>query len=329
MSMRVRWREFELPNRVECDAETKHSGYGNFVIEPFERGYGHTIGNSLRRVLLSSIEGAALVQVQIEGVDHEYSTKEGVLEDIAHVVLNFKQVLVELRGVHEAEMTIRKSGKGTITAGDIEHGDDVVIHNPDQVIATLTSDVEFRAVMKARIGRGYVTAAENSEGKSEIGHIWLDSTFSPVTRVRYHVEATRVGQLTNYDKLILEVWTNGTIDPESALVEAGKILRKHLTPVVKYFELGSEVLQPRLPEITLPDAEDEELRAMLDMPISQLELSVRASNCLESMNISTLRELLRMREDDLLRIRNFGQTSLDELKAKLVDMNLELGQVNG
>ncbi|HCW45166.1 MAG: DNA-directed RNA polymerase subunit alpha [Planctomycetota bacterium] len=329
MSMRVRWREFELPNRVECDLDTKNSQYGNFVIEPFEKGYGHTIGNSLRRVLLSSIEGAALVEARIDGVDHEFSTKEGVLEDIAHVILNLKQVLVELRGVQEAEMTIRKSGKGPITAGDIEHGDDVVIHNPDLVIATLTADVDFQAVLKARIGRGYVTATENAEGHSEIGHIWLDSTFSPVTRVRYHVEATRVGQLTNYDKLILEVWTNGTIDPESVLVEAGKILRKHLTPVVKYFELGSEVLQPRLPEISLPDDEDEEMRAILDMPISQLELSVRASNCLESMSISTLRELLRMREDDLLRIRNFGQTSLDELKLKLVDMNLELGQVHG
>lgn len=329
MSMRVRWREFELPNRVECDKETSTGNYGQFVIEPFERGFGHTVGNSLRRVLLSSIEGSALVEARIDGVDHEFATKAGVLEDISHVVLNLKQVLVELRGVDEAELTIRKSGAGPITAGDIEHGEEVVVHNRSQLIATLTQDVEFSAVLIARVGRGYVTANENAEDRKEIGRIWLDSTFSPVTRVRYRVESTRVGQLTNYDKLLLEIWTNGTIEPDSVLVEAGKILRKHLTPVVKYFELGSEVLQPRIPEISLPDDEDEELRMILDMPISQLELSVRASNCLESMNISSLRELIRLREDDLLRIRNFGQTSLEELKAKLVVLNLELGQVHG
>jgi DNA-directed RNA polymerase subunit alpha len=329
MSMRVRWREFELPNRVECEQESSSSNYGKFIIEPFERGFGHTVGNSLRRVLLSSIEGAALVQARIEGVDHEFATKEGVLEDISHVVLNLKQVLVELREVEEAEMTIRKSGAGAITAGDIEHGEGVVIHNPDQIIATLTQDVEFSAVLKARIGRGYTTASENSGDQKDIGLIWLDSTFSPVHRVRYRVEATRVGQLTNYDKLLLEIWTNGTVDPDSVLVESGKILRKHLTPVVKYFELGSEVLQPRIPDIELPQTEDDETRQLLDMPLSQLELSVRASNCLESMNISTLRELIRLREDDLLRIRNFGQTSLEELKVKLVDLNLELGQIPG
>jgi len=335
MSMRVRWREFELPNRVECEPESNTKNYGKFIIEPFERGFGHTVGNSLRRVLLSSIEGSALVEVRIDGVDHEFDSKSGVLEDISHVVLNLKQVLVELRGVDEAELTIKKSGVGPITAADIEHGDEVVIHGPNGAppenhpIATLTQNVEFSANLVARIGRGYVTANENSQDQKDIGRIWLDSTFSPVVRVRYRVESTRVGQLTNYDKLILEIWTNGTIEPDSVLVEAGKILRKHLTPVVKYFELGSEVLQPRIPEIPLPDDEDEELRLILDMPISQLELSVRASNCLETVNISSLRELIRMREDDLLRIRNFGQTSLDELKAKLVGLNLELGQIHG
>lgn len=329
MSMRVRWREFELPNRVECEQESTTEGYGKFIIEPFERGFGHTVGNSLRRVLLSSIEGSALVKASIDGVDHEFDTKTGVLEDISHVVLNLKQVLVELVGVDEAELTIKKSGVGPITAGDIEHGEEVVVHNPDLVIATLTQNVEFSANLVARVGRGYVTANENSQDQKQIGQIWLDSIFSPVVRVRYRVESTRVGQLTNYDKLILEIWTDKTIEPDSVLVEAGKILRKHLTPVVKYFELGSEVLQPRIPEISLPDDEDEELRMILDMPISQLELSVRASNCLESMNISSLRELIRLREDDLLRIRNFGQTSLEELKAKLVVLNLELGHVHG
>ncbi len=325
MSMRVRWREFELPNRVECLEESKTPSYGHFLIEPFERGFGHTIGNSLRRVLLSSIEGAGIVQARIEGVDHEFTTKEGVMEDITHVVLNLKQVLVCLDDGDEAEIFIKKSGAGPITSADIEHDENVRVVSGDQVIATLTSDVEFNAILKVRKGRGYQTAAENSSGEQEIGSIWMDSTFSPVTRVRYRVENTRVGQLTNYDRLSLEIWTNGTVSPENALVEGAKILRKHLNPLVKYFELGSEVLQPRLPEVPEEPGEDEELKKLYDLPISHLELSVRASNCLESENISTIRELVARGEDELLRIRNFGQTSLDELKEKLGELNLKLG----
>jgi DNA-directed RNA polymerase subunit alpha len=325
MSMRVRWREFELPNRVECLEETKSESFGHFVVEPFERGFGHTIGNSLRRVLLSSIEGAAIVEARIDGVDHEFTTKEGVFEDITHVILNLKQVLVRLKEGDEGEMFIKKTGVGPITAGDIEHDDNIEVVNKDHVIATLTDDVEFNAILKVRRGRGYQTAAENADGEKEIGSIWMDSTFSPVSRVRYRVESTRVGQLTNYDRLSLEVWTNGTVSPENALVEGAKILRKHLNPLVKYFELGSDVLQPRIPEFVEESGEDEELRQLYDLPISHLELSVRASNCLESENISTIRELVSRTEDDLLRIRNFGQTSLDELKEKLGNLDLKLG----
>ncbi len=325
MSMRVRWREFELPNRVECLEESKSPSYGHFIIEPFERGFGHTIGNSLRRVLLSSIEGAAIVEARIDGVDHEFTTKPGVYEDITHVILNLKQVLVRLKEGEEGEVYIKKTGVGPITSGDIEHDDNIEVVNPDQLIATLTDNVEFNAILKVRKGRGYQTAAENAGGEKEIGSIWMDSTFSPVTRVRYRVENTRVGQLTNYDKLSLEVWSNGTISPENALVEGAKILRKHLNPLVKYFELGSEVLQPRLPEVHEEPGEDEELKQLYDLPISHLELSVRASNCLESENISTIRELVSRTEDELLRIRNFGQTSLDELKEKLGELNLKLG----
>lgn len=327
--MRVRWREFELPNRVECLEETKTAQFGHFIIEPFERGFGHTIGNSLRRVLLSSIEGAAIVQARIEGVDHEFTTKKGVYEDITHVILNLKQVLVRLKDpeAEEAELFIKKSGAGPITAGDIEGSEQVEVVNSDQLIATLTEDVEFNAILRVRRGRGYQTANENSGGESEIGSIWMDSTFSPVTRVRYRVESTRVGQLTNYDRLNLEVWTNGTISPEHALVEGAKILRKHLNPLVKYFELGAEVLQPRLPEVMEESDEDEETKRLYDLPISHLELSVRASNCLESENISTIRELVQRSEDELLRIRNFGQTSLDELKEKLGTIGLNLGAV--
>lgn len=328
MSMRVRWREFELPSRVDCDQETRAENYGKFVIEPFERGFGHTVGNSLRRVLLSSIEGAALVQARIEGVDHEFTTKEGVYEDITQVVLNLKQVLVKLDEVEEAELFIKKTGAGPITAGDIEHGENVTVVNPDQVIATLTEDVEFSAILLARRGRGFSTASENSQGQHEIGCLWLDSTFSPVTRVRYRVESTRVGQLTNYDRLLLEIWTDGSLGAEDALVESAKILRKHLNPLVKYFDLGTEVLQPRLSEGTEAVEENDALRELLDEPISHLELSVRASNCLETENISSIRELCRFSEDALLRIRNFGQTSLEELKEKLASFNLELGMTS-
>ncbi len=327
MSMRVRWREFELPNRVECLEETKTPSNGHFIIEPFERGFGHTIGNSIRRVLLSSIKGAAVVQARIEGVDHEFTTKKGVYEDITHVILNLKQVLVRMKEGDEGELFIKKTGAGPITAGDIEHSETIEVVNPDQLIATLTDDVEFNAILQVRKGRGYQTAAENACGEQEIGTIWMDSTFSPVTRVRYRVENTRVGQLTNYDKLSLEIWTNGTISPEYALVEGAKILRKHLNPLVKYFELGSEVLQPRLPEKEEEYGEDEDLKKVLDLPISHLELSVRASNCLESENISVIRELVSRSEDELLRIRNFGQTSLDELKEKLGELDLSLGML--
>lgn len=328
MSMRVRWREFELPNRVECDEETKSDSYGQFVIEPFERGFGHTVGNSLRRVLLSSIEGAAPVLAKIEGVDHEFTTKKGVYEDITHVILNMKQILVTMEEAEEGELFLKKKGKGPITAGDLEHDENIVVANPDLHIATLTEDVEFQAILQVRRGRGYQIASENANGEAEIGHIWMDSTFSPVTRVRYAVEDTRVGQVTNYDRLILEIWTNGTITPENALVEGAKILRKHLNPLVKYFELGSEVLQPRLPEVEPEPEENEQLKELLDMPISHLELSVRASNCLESENISTIRDVCQRSEDEILNIRNFGNTSLVELKEKLAQMSLRLGMVS-
>ncbi len=328
MSMRVRWREFELPNRVECDGGTKTDSFGSFIIEPFERGFGSTIGNSLRRVLLSSIEGAAVVQARIDGVDHEFSSKPGVYEDITHVILNMKQILVRMKGVDEGEMFIKKRGKGEITAGDLEFDDTIEVVNPDLRLATLTDNIDFSAILKVRRGRGYQTATENSGGESEIGTIWIDSTFSPVTRVRYKVENTRVGQLTNYDRLVLDIWTNGTILPERALVEGSKILRRHLNPLVKYFELGSELLRPRLPAVPQPPVEDAGLKEVLDRPISFLELSVRASNCLESENISTIREVVNCTEEELLAIRNFGNTSLDELKEKLAGLNLTLGMLH-
>lgn len=330
MSMRVRWREFELPNRVECEEKTKSDQYGKFVIEPFERGFGATVGNSLRRVLLSSIEGAAVVQARIDGVDHEFSTKTGVYEDVTHVILNMKQILVRLKpGIEETELYIKKSGAGPITAADIEYDEELVeVVDNGMVLATLTDDVDFTAILRARRGRGYATSVENSGGENEIGNIWTDSTFSPVTRVRYRVENTRVGQRTNYDRLILEIWTNGTIAPDDALVQAAKILRKHLNPFVKYFELGSDAMIPRVPEVEESSPEEsEDLKAVLDLPISHLELSVRASNCLESENLSTVRDIVTRGEEEMLGIRNFGQTSLVELKEKLSKLNLSLGML--
>ena len=294
-----------------------------------ERDVIRSVGNTPLVELKSVVPpGHARVLVKIEGVDHEFTTKAGVYEDITHVILNMKQILVTLKETDEAELFIKKKGVGPITAGDIEHDESVEVADPTTHIATLTDDVEFNAIVKVRRGRGYQTAAENSGGESEIGHIWTDSTFSPVTRVRYSVEQTRVGQVTDYDKLILEIWTNGTITPEHALVEGAKILRKHLNPLVKYFELGSEVLKPQLPEVEAVPEENEELRQLLDLPISHLELSVRASNCLESENISTIRDICQRSEDEILKIRNFGNTSLVELKEKLASHKLRLGMVS-
>jgi DNA-directed RNA polymerase subunit alpha len=240
-----------------------------------------------------------------------------------------KQITVRLKEVDEGELFLKKTGKGPITAGDLEHDETIEVVSKDLCLATLTDDVEFSAILKVRRGRGYQIAAENSNGENEIGCIWMDSTFSPVTRVRYRVENTRVGQLTNYDRLIFEIWTNGTIVPEFALVQGSKILRKHLNPLVNYHELGAEVLQPRLPEETMQAEEDEALKEILDAPISKLELSVRASNCLEAENISTIRDVVKRNEEEMLTIRNFGQTSLDELKEKLTAYGLNLGMFSG
>ncbi|HEV8607789.1 MAG TPA: DNA-directed RNA polymerase subunit alpha [Tepidisphaeraceae bacterium] len=328
--MRVRWRGLELPSRVARDEQVSTETYGKFTAEPFERGFGTTVGNSLRRILLSSLEGAAVTQVKIKGADHEFSSLPGVTEDVTDIILNVKSLIVKLDADEEKEMRVVAKKAGPITAGMIEADPAITVVDKDHVIATLTEDVTFDMTLTVGKGRGYVTALEHREGidEQEAGLINVDSIYSPVTRVRYATEDARVGQKTDYDRLILEIWTNGTITPEMALVEAGKILRKHLNPFVQYFELGSDTASDEA-LTALRDAHapliDPELQSKLNMPIQDLDLSVRANNCLESAKIQNVRDLVKKTDADLLKVRSFGKTSLREVKRKLADLGLSLG----
>ena len=327
--MRVTWRGLELPTRVERDSSVSTDKYGRFFIEPFERGFGTTVGNSLRRVLLSSLEGSAVTSVKITGVDHEFTSIRGVMEDTTDIVLNVKSLVVKLQGDGPKIMKVTANKAGTVTAANIVADPAIEVINKDAVLATLTEDVAFEMEMVVENGRGYVPVSERiadaDRFEQEIGRINLDAVYSPVTRVRYTTENTRVGQRTNYDRLILEIWTNGTISPEMALVEAAKILRKHINPFVQYFELGEETVAGAVAQEEPEKKVDEELEAKLNTPIQELELSVRASNCLESVKVETVRQLVQMTEADLLKIRSFGKTSLREIKRKLADIGLSLG----
>ncbi len=322
--MRIRWRGLELPSKISADPRFKSGTFGRFAIEPFERGMGTTVGNSLRRILLSSLEGAALTSVKIKGVQHEFSTVPGVLEDVTDIILNVKSMIVKLEGDEAKTIKLLCRGPGEVACDMVEADPAVSIINKDLVLATLTDKVDFEMEMKVEKGRGYVPAAEryNKGEEQEIGVIPLDAAFSPVQRVRYFVEETRVGQKTNYDKLIMEIWTNGTITPEMALVEAAKILRKHLNVFLQYFELGQDRVSQ---EAAAAASVDEELIRKLNMPITDMDLSVRASNCLESARIVTVADLVTRTESDLLKVRSFGRTSLREVKKKLEDLNLQLG----
>jgi DNA-directed RNA polymerase subunit alpha len=268
--MRIRWRGLELPARVIRDEAVSTGKYARFAVEPFERGFGITVGNSLRRILLSSLEGSAITHVRIAGADHEFCSLDGVLEDVTDIILNIKSIVVELDSDTPRTMRIERSTAGVITAGDLECDPGVRIANPDLHLATLTEDVNFSAEFNVDRGRGYVPAAENISENDEAGVIAIDSLYSPVTRVRYRTEATRVGQKVNYDRLILEVWTNGTITPEDALVEAAKILRKHLNPFVLYHELGEATAAAEAPEEDEGPAIDEAVRVKLEMSIASL-----------------------------------------------------------
>lgn len=320
--MHIRWRGLELPSRVEVDRGTLSRNYGKFVAEPFERGFGATIGNSLRRVLLSSLEGSSITELKVRGASHEFSSIPGVKEDVTEIVLNVKSLVVKNNSDQMKVITVEKTTAGPITGADIQTGGEVQIINPEHVIANLTTDTPFMMEMVVQNGRGYVPVSEMNSGRDqEIGIIPLDAIYSPVTRVRYEVEETRVGQKTNYDKLTLEIWTDGSISPEMALVEASKILRKHLNPFVQYVELGPQVhSQPRS-----MGGLDATAEARLNTPVRELNLGVRANNCLEHAGIRTVRDLVQYTEDQLMEIRNFGETTLEEVREKLGEMNLHLG----
>ena len=329
--MRIRWRGLELPSRVVRDEHISTETYGKFTAEPFERGFGTTVGNSLRRILLSSLEGAAVTHVKIKGAEHEFSSLNGVMEDVTDIILNIKSLIVKLDADEDMkDMRIVARKAGPVTAGMIESDPSITVVNKDLVLATLTEDVTFDMTLTVGKGRGYRTAAENISDveEQEVGLIAVDSIYSPVTRVRYATEDARVGQKTDYDRLILEIWTNGTLTPEMALVEASKILRKHLNPFVQYFELGSDTASDEA-LAALREANrsliDPELQSKLDMSIQELDLSVRANNCLESAKISSVRELVKKTEPELLKVRSFGKTSLREVKRKLADLGLSLG----
>ena len=332
--MRIRWRGLELPGRVELDESVSTDTYGRFTAEPFERGFGTTVGNSLRRILLSAIEGAAVTGIKLAKADHEFSSIPGVTEDVTDIVLNVKSLVVRCDADEPQELTLSVDKAGEATAGMIECPNGVEVVNKDLVIATLTEDVAFEMKLRVAKGRGYHSDKENmeaaeEEGEAEAGLVHVDSNYSPVTRVRYTTDNARVGQKTDYDRLVLEVWTDGTVSPEMAVVEAAKILRKHLNPFVQYFELGDQMVSEsavqKLQETHTPTTADPDLEQKLGMTMQELDLSVRANNCLESARINTVRELVEKNEGELLRVRSFGKTSLREVKRRLADMGLSLG----
>ncbi len=324
--MRIKWRGLELPNRLSSDRDTLTDTYGKFYAEPFERGFGVTVGNSLRRILLSSLEGSAVTRVKIQGVQHEVTTIPGVVEDVTDIVLNIKSLVVKNLSDQTKIIRIDRHEKGVVTAAHLIADETVQIINPEHIIATMTDDVPFVMELTVENGRGYRTQDENAGKEREIGIIPVDSSFSPVVRVKYEIEETRVGQRTNYDRLIMEIWTNGTIGPHLALVEAAKIFRKHLNPFIAYAEPGPEMaLDDRADVVSGMDQVDSELERKLGMSLAELELSVRATNCLESEGITTVRDLVIRNDDELLEVRNFGETTLKEVKAKLTERGLALG----
>jgi DNA-directed RNA polymerase subunit alpha len=324
--MRIRWRGLELPSRVVADHATLTDTYGKFTTEPFERGFGTTVGNCLRRVLLSSLEGSAVTRVKIQGVQHEITTIPGVVEDVTDIILNIKSLVVKNTSDQTKTIRIDRHERGVVTAGMILADDAVQIINPEHVIATLTDDVPFVVEMTVENGRGYRTADENVGKEREIGVIPVDSSFTPVVRVKYEIEETRVGQRTNYDRLVMEIWTNGTVRPQMALVEGAKIFRKHLNPFIQYSEPGPELpIDERMEAVVGADGVDHELERKLNMSLAELELSVRATNCLESEGITTVRDLVIRTDEELLEVRNFGETTLKEVKQKLQERGLHLG----
>jgi len=319
--MPKRLGKFELPSKLTKVEEGASPTYGKFIAEPFEAGYGHTVGNSLRRVLLSSIEGAAISSIKIEGVNHEFQSIDGVVEDVTDIVLNLKKVLIVSHKRDTITLALKVNKAGPVTAADIQPDANIQIVNPDQLICTLDSKQTFEAEIEIKTGRGYYPGEQNKKEEQAIGVIPIDSLFSPVRLVKYAVEATRVGQITDYDKLILEIWTDGRITPDDALKQSASIMKHHLDVFDRVSEEHYE-FESQQSEVS---EEQNKLRKLLNMSVNEIELSVRAANCLNNANITTVGELAMKTEQEMLKYRNFGKKSLNEIKEKLEALGLSLG----
>lgn len=308
--------EIEKP-RIETVELSNDATYGKFVVEPLERGYGTTLGNSLRRILLSSLPGAAVTSVHIDGVLHEFSTIEGVVEDVTMIILNLKKLAMKIYSDEEKTLEIDVSDEGVVTAADITHDSDVEILNPDLHIATLAKGAYLHMKLTAKRGRGYVPAEGNKSDEQPIGVIPIDSIYTPISRVTYQVENTRVGQNTNFDKLTLDVWTNGSIRPDEAVSLAAKILTEHLNIFVNLTEEAKTTT-------IMVEKEEDQKEKVLEMTIEELDLSVRSYNCLKRAGINTVQELTQKSEDDMMKVRNLGKKSMDEVRFKLNELGLGL-----
>lgn len=316
----MKWKNLQMPKAVEVDEATLNDHYGKFVVQPLERGFGVTLGNTLRRILLSSIQGAAIKAIKIDGVQHEFLTIPHIVEDIPEIILNLKEVYVKLYVDDDKILFVEKSGKGELTARDLLNDADVEIINPDHHIATLGNEARFRAEITIGHGRGYVPAEENRLSEQSIGTIPMDSIFSPIRKVNYFVDAARVGRRTDYDKLILEVWTNGTIRPDDAVSYAAKILKDHLELFINFEEEVEQVV-----EEGQDDEDHRRIAKLLRMRVDELELSVRSANCLRAAGIETLKDLVQRSESEMLKYRNFGRKSLNELNDILRELSLSFG----
>ena len=312
------WRELISPKKLELDPKTSSRFFGKFACEPLERGFGITIGNALRRIMLSSLQGAAITAVKIDAVLHEFSTIPGVREDVTDIVLNLKEVRLKLHGEEPRTIEVDKAGAGAVTAGDFNYPPEVEILNPEQHIATLSKDGRLRMEMQVKSGKGYVPAERNVEEDAAIGVIPMDAIFSPIRRVNYVVSQARVGQITDYDKLTMEIWTDGSVMPEDALAFAAKILKEQMAIFINFDEE---------PEVEPKEEEEEEpkLNDNLFRSVDELELSVRSANCLKNANIRLIGELVQKTEAEMLKTKNFGRKSLNEIKEILTEMGLSLG----
>jgi DNA-directed RNA polymerase subunit alpha len=319
--MPVRLGRFEMPKRLVKDDASATETYAKFIAEPFETGYGHTIGNSIRRVLLSSLEGAAITSVKIDGAMHEFAVIEGVVEDVTEIVLNLKKVKFKAHSRDTQTLLLSVNKDGAVTAADIQLNQNLELINPDQIICTLDKKKKFEMELEVKIGRGFCPGDENKKPGQAIGVIAIDSLFSPVSRVRYSVEAARVGQRTDYDRLVVEIWTDGRLTPDDALTQASAILQHHLDVFVGYDKNAVEFEEVAERQ----DDEKAKLRKLLNMSVNEIELSVRAANCLNNANITTVGQLAMKTEQEMLKYRNFGKKSLNEIKDKLQALGLSLG----